>query len=164
MEQQNTSERYVISILVANQFGVLTRVSALFARRGFNIDSLAVGETETPALSRITVVARGNQHDREQMLRQLEKLEDVTEILDMPPQNSMYRELMMLKIRTTAETRHEILDIINIFHAKVLDCVTDCLSIEITGETQKLEAFIQLMRPFGIIKLCRTGIVALERG
>ncbi len=161
MEQ---TEKYVISILVANQFGVLTRVSALFARRGYNIDSLAVGETESPSLSRITVVAHGDQHDREQMLRQLEKLEDVTEILDMSPQNSMYRELVLLKIRSTTETRHEILDIIAIFHAKVLDYATDSISIEITGESQKLEAFIELMRPFGIVKLCRTGIVAMERG
>ncbi len=162
MDTEQT-ERYVISILVANQFGVLTRVSALFARRGFNIDSLAVGETESPTLSRITVVAHGNQHDREQMLRQLEKLEDVTEILEMPPQNSMYRELMMMKIRSTAETRPEILDIVSIFHAKILDYTSECISIEITGETQKLESFIELMRQFGIQKLCRTGIVALER-
>lgn len=165
MEQKTEQiEQYVISILVANQFGVLTRVSAMFARRGFNIDSLAVGETESPALSRITVVAHGSQHEKEQMLRQLEKLEDVTEIREMAPASSMYRELLLVKVRSNAENRHEILDVVSVFRAKIIDYATDSISIEMTGETQKLNAFIELMRPFGIIKLCRTGIVALERG
>lgn len=157
-------QKYVISILVANQFGVLTRVAALFARRGFNIDSLTVGETETPELSRITVVAHGSAHDKEQMMLQLEKLEDVTEIREMAAHDSMSRELLLIKVGTDSGTRHEILDIVNVFRAKIIDYARDSICIETTGETSKIDAFIDLMRPYGIVKLCRTGIVALERG
>ncbi|MBR5405176.1 MAG: acetolactate synthase small subunit [Oscillospiraceae bacterium] len=157
-------QKYVISILVANQFGVLTRVAALFARRGFNIDSLTVGETETPSLSRITVVAHGSAHDKEQMMLQLGKLEDVTEIREMAAHDSMSRELLLIKVGTDSGTRHEILDIVNVFRAKIIDYARDSICIETTGETSKIDAFIDLMRPYGIVKLCRTGIVALERG
>lgn len=164
MTESIPMQKYVISILVANQFGVLTRVAALFARRGFNIDSLTVGETETAELSRITVVAHGSAHDKEQMMLQLEKLEDVTEIREMQPHDSMSRELLLIKVSTDSASRHEILDIVNVFRAKIIDYARDSICIETTGETQKIDAFIDLMRPYGIVKLCRTGIVALERG
>lgn len=158
------SKRHVISVLVANQFGVLTRVSALFARRGFNIDSLTVGETELPEFSRVTIAMQGDTHTREQIIKQLEKLEDVKEIRIMPSGESMQRELLLLKVNTTTRTRHDILDVVNVFRSKILDYAPESITVEITGESSKLDAFVELMRPFGIVKMCRTGIVALERG
>ena len=157
-------EQFIIAVLVANQFGVLSRVSSLFARRGFNIDSLTVGETDDPAYSRITVTARGDESIIEQIMKQLNKLEDVKKIKLMPPQSTVVKELLLVKVKTTGTTRREIMDAANVFRSKVVDLSLGSVTIEITGDNEKLDAFIGYMRPYGILEMCRTGIVALERG
>ena len=156
--------QFVIAALVSNQSGVLTRVSGMFTRRGFNIDSLTVGETENPALSRITIAMRGDAHDLDQILKQLRKLHDVTEVRALPHSDTVFRELLLIKVRNDAQTRQEILAAVDIFRSKIVDYATDALCIELTGESSKIDAFIELLTPFGILEMCRTGIVALERG
>lgn len=157
-------EKFVLSILVANQFGVLTRVSGLFARRCFNIDSLTVGETESPEFSRITVAMTGDAGDKDQLLKQVMKLHDVREAQFMEDSQAVFRELLLIKVRTSPETRQDIMDAVSVFRCKIIDYSSDSQCIEITGETQKIDAFISLMKPFGIIEMCRTGVTALERG
>lgn len=157
-------ERFVIAALVSNQAGVLTRVSGMFTRRGFNIDSLTVGETETPDFSRITISLRGDAHIREQILGQLRKLHDVREVHVLPHETTVFRELMLVKVRNDAASRQDILAAVDIFRSKIIDYSPDALCIELTGESAKLDAFVALVQPFGILELCRTGIVALARG
>lgn len=156
--------QFVLGILVSNQFGVLTRVSALFARRGFNIDSLTVGETENPELSRITITTHGDEYLESQILKQIKKLNDVKQIELMTNDETITRELLLLKVRVTNETRQDIMDANGIFRSKVVDLSPKSICIEITGETSKLDAFIEYMKPFGILEICRTGIVAVKRG
>jgi acetolactate synthase-1/3 small subunit len=156
--------KFIIGILVSNQFGVLTRVSGLFARRGFNIDSLTVGETENPEFSRMTVTMTGDDYAREQMIKQLSKLNDVKEIKEMNPERSVSRELIILKVRTNNGNRQEIMDAVNVFRYKIIDYSAESVCIEMTGETNKLEAFVDLMRPYGIIEMCRTGLISMDRG
>ena len=157
-------KKYTIGMLVSNQFGVLTRISSMFSRRGFNIDSLVVGVTEDPALSRMTITMTGEDADRDQILKQLEKLHDVHVAKEMIPEGIVSRELILLKVACTPATRREILDAVNIFRTKIIDYTTDSLCIEVTGETGKAEAFIELMRGYGILEMCRTGSVSLDRG
>lgn len=157
-------ERFIIAALVSNQAGVLTRVSGMFTRRGFNIDSLTVGETETAELSRITISIRGDIHVRDQIVRQLKKLHDVREVRVLSQNTTVVRELMLVKVQNSAQTRQDVLSAVDIFRSKIVDYSPDAITIELTGETTKLDAFIALVQPFGILEICRTGIVALSRG
>ncbi len=159
-----SDQKFLLSLLVKNESGVLTRISGMFARRGYNIDSLSVGETEDAAVSRMTVMATGDEYMKEQVLRQLEKLHDViiAEVMDMPV--TVMRELMLIKVNVAQGDRSEILEAISIFRAKVVDLTSTSLTVEITGERSKCEAFVEYLRPFGIAELCRTGITAVSRG
>lgn len=157
-------ERYVFSILVANKFGVLTRVSSMFTRRGFNIDTLTVGETESPEFSRITISMRGDEYSRTQIIKQLSKMHDVKQVQVMERDKTVTRELLLIKIKNDSKTRQDILAAVDVFRSKIVDYSPDSLCIEITGESSKINAFIELVKPFGIMEICRTGIVALERG
>lgn len=157
-------KRFVIGILVYNRYGVLTRVSSMFTRRGFNIDSLAVGETESAEFSRITVTFRGEESTKEQVVKQLAKLHDVKEAEVLESENIVSRELLLIKVQNKSETRQDILAAASVYRANIIDYSLDALCCEITGESSKIDAFIELMRPFGIIEMCRTGLIALERG
>lgn len=156
-------QQYIIGLLVANQFGVLARVSGMFSRRGFNIDSLTVGETENPDFSRITVTMTGDECDKQQIVKQLAKLHDVREI-EVFEGDTVSRELLLIKIAVTSESRQEIMDAVNVFRCKIIDFSPESICVEITGESSKMNAFIEYMKPFGIIEMCRTGVVALSRG
>ncbi len=155
--------KFVIAVYVDNQYGVLTRVTSMFTRRGFNIDALTVGETESPAYSRITICMSGDGYAREQLINQLRKLYNVKKV-EVLEDTSIKRELMLIKVYNKPETRGDILSAVDVYRAKVIDYTTDEMCIEITGEPSKIDAFVKLMIPFGILEMCRTGIVALERG
>ena len=157
-------ERHVLSVLVRNSSGVLTRVSGLFARRGFNIDSLTVGPTSTEGVSRMTVVAQGDQQILEQIEKQLAKLEDVVDIKKLEPGSSVTRELILVKIRAKDTERQPILNVTEIFHGKIVDVTNDSMVIELTGHQDKLEAFLDLLQGYDILELARTGITGLSRG
>ena len=157
-------KKFVLSMLVRNESGVLTRVSGLFARRGYNIDSLSVGETEDSSISRITIAATGDVCMRGQIFKQLEKLHDVITIEDMDMESIVIRELLLIKINAAQGQRLEIMEAVSIFRAKILDLTKTSLSIELTGERGKCDAFIEYLRPFGIAELCRTGLTAIARG
>lgn len=154
---------FVIAVYVDNKFGVLTRVTSMFTRRGFNIDALTVGETERPEYSRITISLSGDGYAREQLINQLRKLHNVKKV-DVLEDDSIKRELMLIKMKYSSETRADIIAATDVYRAKVIDYTTDEMCIELTGDPTKIDAFIKLMIPFGIIEMCRTGIVALERG
>lgn len=156
--------QYVIGILVSNVAGVLSRVSGMFTRRCFNIDSLTVGETESKGFSRITIAFHGDQYVREQIVKQLEKLHDVKEVEVFDRNETVIRELLLIKIRNTPESRQDIMTAVEIFRSKIVDYSPEALICELTGEISKLNAFIDLVKPYGIIEMCRTGIIALERG
>ncbi|MDD6345702.1 MAG: acetolactate synthase small subunit [Oscillospiraceae bacterium] len=156
-------KRFVIAVLVSNISGVLTRVSSMFTRRSFNIDSLTVGETESSEFSRITITFRGDDYIKEQILKQLYKLHDVKEAKVLE-NDTVQRELLLIKVKNCPETRQDILAAVDIFRSKIIDYSTTSLCCELTGETTKINAFIELLKPFGIIEMCRTGLVALERG
>ena len=160
MDKKN---QFVIAVYVDNQFGVLTRVTSMFTRRGFNIDALTVGETESPAYSRITISLSGDGYAREQLINQLRKLYNVKKV-EVLEEDCIQRELMLIKVKNTAEYRAEVLSAVDVYRAKVIDYTVDEMCIEITGDPSKIDAFVKLMVPFGIIEMCRTGIVALERG
>ncbi|EKY28538.1 acetolactate synthase small subunit [Clostridium celatum] len=157
-------DRHVLSVLVRNSSGVLTRVSGLFSRRGFNIDSLTVGRTENPEISRMTISLNGNEDILEQFIKQLNKLEDVLRVLELKSDNSVYRELVLIKVKANAEERAAINEVVRIFRSKVIDISTDTLTIELTGDDSKINALIKLMEEYEIKELVRTGICALERG
>ena len=156
--------RSVISIYVDNQYGVLARVSELFMRRGFNIDSLTVSETEDPNYSRITITTHGDEYIRDQLINQLGKLQNVKTIKLLNGQNTVEREIMLIKIRNNPENRSEIMAASEIFRAKIIDYTTHAICVEVTGEPSKIKAFIEIMSPLGIIEMCRTGVIALDRG
>lgn len=158
------NNKFVLGVLVSNQYGVLMRVTSLFARRGFNIDSLTVGETEDRAYSRITITATGDDSTKEQIIKQLRKLHDVVKIDLMPPESTVIRELMLIKLRATGQTRGEIMDAVNVFRCKVVDFTADEVCVEMTGQSSKIDAFIEFVKPYGIIEMCRTGVVAVQRG
>ena len=155
--------QFVIAVYVDNQFGVLTRVTSMFTRRGFNIDALTVGETESPAYSRITISLSGDGYAREQLINQLRKLFNVKKV-EVLEEDCIQRELMLIKVRNDSATRNDILAAVDVYRAKVIDYSMDGMCIEITGDPSKIDAFIKLMIPFGVLEMCRTGIVALERG
>ena len=154
----------VFSLLVDNNPGVLSRVSGLFSRRGYSIDSITAGTTADPRFTRITVVASGDELILSQIENQVRKLEDVIEIKVLQPEDSVYRELIMVKIRANAAQRSEVSAIADIFRAKVVDVSKDSLIVEMTGSKTKLEAFINLMGDYEILELARAGVMGLERG
>lgn len=158
------NNQYVIGVIVSNVSGVLSRVSGMFTRRGFNIDCLTVGETESSGYSRITVAFHGDEDIKLRILRQLEKLHDVREVEVLDPHETVTRELLLIKVKNTAATRQDIMTAVEIFRSKIVDYSTTALICELTGETSKIDAFIELMKPYGIMEMCRTGIVAIERG
>ncbi len=156
--------KHTLSVLVENKPGVLARVAGLFARRGFNIDSLAVGVTEKPQISRMTVVVDVEEHYLEQVYKQLNKLINVIKVVDLPDENSVQRELVLVKVKADAKTRAEVIEIVEIFRGKILDVGKGTISIEVTGPGTKLSAFEDLLRPYGLVELVRTGTIALPRG
>lgn len=156
--------RHVISIVVENKPGVLARVSALFARRVYNIESLAVGQTEDPAVSRITLVVTGDEAILEQITKQLNKLIDVVKVIDFTDCSYVERELLMLRVHVTNTTRQELMQLIEIFRARIIDVAENSMIIELTGNAGKCEGFVDLLRKFGIKELARTGKIALLRG
>lgn len=156
--------KHTLSVLVENKPGVLTRVAGLFARRGFNIDSLVVAETENPAVSRMTITVEEQDRPIEQVSKQLHKLINVLKITDLDPAGSVERELLLIKVKANAQTRSEIMQIVEIFGAKIVDVSPEVLIIETTGTREKVSAFLELMRPFGVVELMRTGRIAMSRG
>ncbi len=156
-------KKHTISVLVENHFGVLARVSGLFSARGYNIISLCVGETEDPAVSRMTVVVRGDDNVLDQITKQLNKLVDVIEVLDLTETSFVERELVMVKVKATTARRSEVAEVANIFRAKVVDVDAESMIVQCAGAEGKIRAFIDLMRPFGIIELVRTGEIAIAR-
>lgn len=164
-KRQNSDIKYhTISVLVENKFGVLARVAGLFAGRGYNIDSLCVGETHDPAVSRMTIVTHGDTNIIEQIIKQLRKLVDVIKVTDVSEHAHIERELVLIKVAATGGARDEIIRITEIFRAKILDVTLDSYTIEITGDEDKIKAFINLMKTFGIKELVRTGRAAIARG
>lgn len=157
-------DRYIISVLVSNQSGVLTRVSAMFARRGYNIDSLTVSETTEPSFSRMTITATCDEHTKDQLVKQLSKIFDVKKIQVMKRDHTVAKELMLVKIHAPQSIRTDIMVTINPFHAKIIDLTPETMIIELTGDQAKLNAFITLVKQYGIMELCRTGITAMSRG
>ncbi len=155
--------KFVIAVYVDNKAGVLTRVTSMFTRRGFNIDALTVGKTEHPEYSRITITLLGDGDAREQLVNQLKKLYNVKKV-EVMESESVKRELMLIKVGYTSQTRADILSAADVYRAKVIDYTVDSMCIEITGDPSKMDAFVELLKPFGIKEMCRTGIVALERG
>ncbi len=155
--------RHTISVLVENKFGVLTRVAGLFSGRGYNIDSLNVGPTQDSNTSRMTIVTRGDDATLEQIVKQLNKLIDVLEVQDFRDYEYIDRELVLVKVSVNSESRAEVMQITDIFRAKIVDVQPKSLAIEITGGESKIEKFVELMRTFGILELTRTGKVALPR-
>ena len=158
------TNKFVIAVYVDNKYGVLTRVTSMFTRRGFNIDALTVGETECPEYSRITICLSGDGYAREQLINQLRKLHNVKKVEVLRDAASIKRELMLIKVENRPEHRADIHYAIEAYRAKVIDYTTDELCIEITGDPSKIDAFVTLMLPYGIIEMYRTGIVALDRG
>src|SRR5436305_10727551 len=156
--------RHVLSALVQNQPGVLAHISGMLASRAFNIDSLAVGETEDANLSRMTFVVHGDDAEREQVRKQLDKVGSVVKVMDISGENFVERDLMLIKVEASAPQRQEIALLVEMFRGRVVDISAENLMIEISGQEGKIEAFIELMRPYGILELARTGRIALVRG
>ncbi|HUZ28407.1 MAG TPA: acetolactate synthase small subunit [Solirubrobacteraceae bacterium] len=159
-----TGRKHILSIMVENKPGVLTRIAGLFARRGFNIDTLAVGPTEDERVSRITLTLDGAVHPMDQVTKQLHKLVNVLKIRDLEPEETIARELAMFKVSADGSSRAEVMQICEIFRAKIVDVTRRSVVIEVTGTCDKVEAFEQLVRPFGLIEMARTGEIAISRG
>src|SRR5271154_5652503 len=159
-----TGRKHVLSILVENKPGVLTRIAGLFARRGFNIDTLAVGPTDDERISRITLTLDGALHPIDQVTKQLHKLINVLKIRDLEPGDTVTRELALFKVSADGSQRGELMQITEIFRGKVVDVTKRAIIIEVTGTTEKIEAFETMVRPFGLIEMMRTGEIAISRG
>ncbi len=157
-------ERHVLSILVENHPGVLSRISGLFSRRCYNIDSLSVGVTENPDISRITIVTRGEDMVIEQIKNQVDKLIDVKKIIELDSGTSVFRELALIKVFADAKTRSEVVSIADIFRANIIDVSSETLTAEITGDQRKITAFLELVEPYGVKEIVRTGLTGLKRG
>ena len=155
--------KHTISVLVENHFGVLAHVAGLFSARGFNIDSLAVGETDDPTVSRMTIVAHGDDRVIEQITKQLNKLIDVIKVQDLTQEEHISRELVLIKVGATATNRSDILQVVNTFRGKVVDVGQKALTVEVTGSEEKIDAMLELLRPFGVKEVVRTGTIALAR-
>lgn len=158
------AKQYIIGVIVSNLAGVLSRVSGMFTRRGFNIDSLTVSETESSEFSRITIAFHGEAEIKDRIIRQLDKLHDVKAVEVLDRHETVTRELLLIKVRNNPETRQDIMTAVEIFRSKIVDYSPSSLTIELTGEVTKINAFIELVKPYGIMEMCRTGIVAIERG
>jgi acetolactate synthase I/III small subunit len=156
--------RHTLSVLVEDKPGVLARVASLFSRRGFNIESLAVGPTEIPDVSRMTIVVTVDVLPLEQVTKQLNKLINVLKIVELDPESSVQREIMLVKVRADLETRSHVLETAQLFRAKVVDVAPDAVTIEATGKTDKLQALLKVLEPFGIKELVKSGMVAVGRG
>src|SRR4030043_874245 len=158
------NQNHIISVLVENKAGVLAKISGLFSRRGFNIESLAVGPTEDEKISRVTLEVDAEEHSIEQIIKQLYKLINVIKIQELDPSNIVERELVLIKVSADSKTRPEILEIVNIFRANIVDVAKKSLIIEITGNSSKIQGLEDLLKPYGILELIRTGKVACSRG
>jgi len=156
--------KFVIAVYVENKFGVLTRVTSMFTRRGFNIDALTVGVTESPEYSRITISMSGDGYARAQMINQLRKLHNVKKVEILDEKDSIEREFVLIKIKNDSEKHGTVLSALDIFDAKIIDYSVDALCVEVTGDSRKIDAFIETVRPVGIIEMCRSGVVALSKG
>jgi acetolactate synthase-1/3 small subunit len=161
---QQGAGKHTIAVLVENRFGVLSRVAGLFSARGYNIESLSVGETLDPTVSRMTLVVKGDEFVIEQVIKQLHKLVDVIKVIDLTHENHVERELVLVRVNAEPQHRAEILRTADIFRAKVVDVTPATLTLEVTGDEQKLDAIIELLKPMGIQELVRTGKVAIARG
>jgi len=155
---------HIISVLVENRFGVLAHIAGLFSGRGFNIDSLAVGETHDSSISRMTIVVRGDDSVVEQILKQLNRLVDVIEVQDLTEQSYVDRELMLVKVTTNSQNRSEVIEVADIFRTKIVDVQQTSVTIEASGSADKLRALLDLLSPYGIKELVRTGRIGLARG
>jgi acetolactate synthase-1/3 small subunit len=156
--------RHVISALVMNEPGVLANVAGMFAARGFNIDSLVVGRTENPELSRMTIVVTANENTLEQVRKQLAKLVPVVKVRDFKDASYIERDLALITVGVSAEQRNQVIEVANLFRAKVVDVAKSSVIVELAGTEEKIEAFIELMKPYGITELARTGVIAMARG
>ena len=156
--------RHTLSVLVEDQPGVLARIASLFSRRGFNIESLAVGPTEHTGMSRMTIVVNVDQLPLEQVTKQLNKLVNVLKIVELDAETSIQRELLLVKVRADATVRSQVLEIVQLFRAKVVDVAADSLVIEATGNADKLDALLRVLEPFGVKELVQSGVVAVGRG
>ncbi|MSS20083.1 acetolactate synthase small subunit [Pseudoramibacter porci] len=157
-------EKHCLSLIVENKFGVLTRISALFARRGYNIDSLTVGMTEDEDISRITMVVTADEQTLEQIKKQLNKLINVIKVTELKKESAIARELVFIKVKADGRTRSNIVEISNLFRAHVIDVSKDSLILQITGTTSKTKAFMNMIEPYGIIEFVRSGVTGLQRG
>ena len=160
----HTGRKHILSLLVENKPGILARIAGLFSRRGFNIDTLAVGPTDDPMLSRMTLTLDGALHPIDQVTKQLHKLVNVIKIRDLEPEEAVARELALFKVAADAETRGQVMQFADIFRGKVIDVSKRSITIEVTGTDDKIEAFEQVIRPFGLIEMVRTGEIAISRG
>jgi acetolactate synthase I/III small subunit len=156
--------KHTLSVLVENKPGVLARIASLFARRGFNIDSLAVGPTEYPEVSRMTIVVNVEDSPLEQVTKQLNKLINVLKIVELEPASSVSRELLLVKVKADQQSRSQVLEIVELFRAKIVDVVADAVTIEATGGADKLDALLRVLEPFGVKELVQSGMVAVGRG
>jgi len=156
--------RHTLSVLVENKPGVLARVASLFSRRGFNIESLAVGPTEISDISRMTIVVNVEDSPLEQVTKQLNKLINVIKIVELEPDQAVQRDHMLIKVKTDASTRGQVLEAVTLFRARVIDVVSDAVIIEVTGDTTKCQALIKVLEPFGIKELVQSGVLAMGRG
>ena len=155
--------RHTISVQVENKPGVLARVATLFSSRGFNIESLTVGETEDPTVSRMTIVSSGDDPQIEQINKQLNKLVDVIKVTDLTLEKFIERELFLIRLTAEGENRSRVIELVDVFRAKIVDVSSKSLTVELTGDTEKIDAFLDLVKPFGIKEIVRTGKVALAR-
>ena len=156
--------RYTVAVLVRNQFGVLNRVTSMFRRRQFNIHSLTVSETESAEYSRLTIQSEGEEVTKQQLINQLYKLPDVCSILEFEQRDAVSRELMLIKMRNSPETRDDVRGAIDAFEGKIVDYTRDSLTIQMVGDSRKIDNFVNLMKEYEILEICRTGVVSLERG
>ncbi len=157
-------ERYTLAVLVRNRFGVLNRVTSMFRRRRFNISALTVSETESADFSRITVVFDGDDDNKEQLINQLYKLPDVCSIVELDPAETVSRELLLVKVANDAETRNDVRAAVDAFEGKIVDYTRESTMIQMVGDSHKIDAFINLLRDYNILEICRTGAASLERG
>lgn len=155
--------KYILSILVENHPGALSKMAGLFTRRGYNIDSLTVSITDDPSISRMTIVVTGDEQITEQIVKQLSKLVDVIKILELRPEKSVSRELALIKVTIDQSTRSSVIETVNVFNCNIVDMNAKSIIIEITGDEEKVSAFIELMKPYGIKEVVRTGLAVLQR-
>jgi len=156
--------RHVLSIVAANNPGVLGRIVGLFSRRAYNIDSVSVGTSEDQRYTRITVSVQGDEQVVDQIQKQLVKLVDVTDVIELKPESAIYRELCLVKVEATATARPDIFNVANVFRANIIDVSVKTLTMELTGDKDKIDAFIELMKPYGILEIVRTGLTGIARG